>query len=105
MVNIYKNYFLGLTPIALIVVPRRQFGQGKKIRIFGHSKVKVANPAPLVTYFLYILPRKFVHQFFSFFWPYKNGGKIQISFIFFQLHVWGLLCMNFFTKKAIPGNK
>ena len=55
----FLKFFLGLTPTALIVVPKRQFGQGKKIRIYGHSKVKAANPAPTVVYFLYLLPRKF----------------------------------------------
>ena len=55
----YEIIFSGLTPTALIVVPKRQFGQGKKIRIYGHSKVKAANPAPVATYFLYLLPGKF----------------------------------------------
>lgn len=74
--TIINSTVSSLTPIALIVVPRRQFGQGKKIRIFGHSKVKVANPAPLVTYFLYILPLTcmgaFMYEFL-----YKKGNTWQ----------------------------
>ena len=50
------NTISSLTPMAVIVVPKRQIDQGKKIHIYGHSKVKAANPAPLVTYFLYLLP-------------------------------------------------
>ena len=54
-----RRTIVNTTPTTVSVVPKRQFGQGKKIRIYGHSKVKAANPAPVATYFLYLLPGKF----------------------------------------------
>ena len=37
----FTNTFKGLTPVGLVLVPRRHFGQGERIRVFGHATSKV----------------------------------------------------------------
>jgi hypothetical protein len=40
-----KTWTSGLTPVALVLVPRRHFGRGKRIPIFGHATVRSRYPA------------------------------------------------------------
>ena len=45
--------FKGLTPVALYLIPRRRFGQGRKIPIFGHAETKSTSKYPNMWPFLF----------------------------------------------------
>ena len=48
----FLGSFKGLTSEILCFVPKRSFGQGQKIRIFGHAKKKSASKYPDIWPFL-----------------------------------------------------
>jgi len=43
-------------PVNLVLIPKRNFGQGQKIRIFGHAKPKSASKYPDFTPLIFALP-------------------------------------------------
>lgn len=45
-----------LTPVALCLIPRRRFGQGRKIQIFGHAEKRSRSPYPDAWPFVFIFP-------------------------------------------------
>lgn len=46
----------GLTPVALCLIPRRRFGQGRKIQIFGHAQKKSRSKYPDAWPFIFLVP-------------------------------------------------
>ena len=36
----------GLTPVALYLIPKRHFGLGQRIRVFGHAEVRSSSKYP-----------------------------------------------------------
>lgn len=46
----------GLTPVALCLIPRRRFGQGRKIQIFGHAQKRSRSTYPDAWPFIFFVP-------------------------------------------------
>jgi len=53
----------GLTPVALCLIPKRQFGQGRKIQIFGHATKKSRSKYPDLWPFIFIFPMAMLSSF------------------------------------------
>ena len=81
--------YRGMTPTALVLVSKRNFGQGERIRIFGHAKSqsrsKYPNFLPLIiaipmSFFIYTLNwSKIKHDYFGI-----GDGKVSYTYSFFD---------------------